>query len=137
MSKYRNTVFYDFKSRFIVIISGNYRHRLVWKIPFPDHFFPIISKYRAENLHFLFTGKYYSPSLCDYFRHIKLSTQSSNMFQLCLCAKVSAKVEVIGQCFFIVISFVFVKLFLYAAFIYSLRSKWCLEFSIQDACNQV
>ena len=85
----------------------------IWygKYRFPNIFSPVISKYRLENLHFLFTGKYYSPSLCDYFRHIKLSTQSSNMFQLCLCAKVSAKVEVIGQCFFIVISFVFVKLF--------------------------
>ena len=35
MSKYRNTVYYDFKSQFLVIFSCNYRHRLVLKIPFP------------------------------------------------------------------------------------------------------
>ena len=58
MSKYRNTVFYDFKSRFLVIFSSNYRHVLVLKIPFPDHIFPKISKYHTENLHFTSTGKY-------------------------------------------------------------------------------
>ena len=63
MSKYRNTVFYDFKSRFLVIFCSNYRHRLVLKIPFPDHIFPKISKYRTENLHFPSTGKYYAPSI--------------------------------------------------------------------------
>ena len=48
MSKYPITVVYDFKSRFLVVFSSNYRHHLVWKIPFPDHFFPKISKYRTE-----------------------------------------------------------------------------------------
>ena len=57
MSKYRNTVFYDFKCRFLVIFSSNYRHRVVLKIPFPDHIFPKISKYRTENLHFPSTNK--------------------------------------------------------------------------------
>ena len=61
MFKYRNTVCYDFKSRFLVIFSRNYRHHLVLKIPFPDHIFPKISKYRTENLHFPSTGKYYAP----------------------------------------------------------------------------
>ena len=60
MSKYRNTVFYDFKSRFLVIFSSNYQHRLLLKIPFPDHIFPKISKYRTENLHFPSTSKYYA-----------------------------------------------------------------------------
>ena len=61
MSKYRHTVFYDFKSRFLVIFSSNYRHRLVLKIPFPDHIFPKISKYRTENLYFSSVSKYYVP----------------------------------------------------------------------------
>ena len=61
MSKYRNTVFYNFKSRFLVIFSSNYMHRLVLKIPLPDHIFPTISKCRAENLHFPSTSKYYAP----------------------------------------------------------------------------
>ena len=60
MSKYRNTVYYDFKSRFIAIFSSNYWHRLVLKIPFPDHIFSKISKYRTESSHFLSTGKYYT-----------------------------------------------------------------------------
>ena len=59
MSKYRNTVYYDFKSRFLVIFPSNYRHRLVLEIPFPDHIFSKISKYHTENLHFSSTGKYY------------------------------------------------------------------------------
>ena len=58
MSKYQNTVFYHFKSQFLVIFFSNYRHHLVLKIPFPDHIFlPKISKYRTENLHFPSTGK--------------------------------------------------------------------------------
>ena len=61
MSKYQNTVFYDFKSLFLVIFSSNYRDRLVLKTPFPDHIFPKISKYRTENLHFPSTGKYCAP----------------------------------------------------------------------------
>ena len=61
MSKYRNTVYYDFKSQFLVILSGNYQNRLVLKIAFPDHIFLKISKYCTENLHFLSTGKYYAP----------------------------------------------------------------------------
>ena len=61
ISKYRNTVFYDFKSRFLVIFLSNYWHRLVLEIPFPDHIFPKISNYRSENLKFPSTGKYYAP----------------------------------------------------------------------------
>ena len=52
MSKYRNTVFYDYQSRFLVIFSSNYRHRLVLNVPFPDHIFSKISNYRTENLYF-------------------------------------------------------------------------------------
>ena len=63
MSKYRNTVFYDFKSQFLVIFLSNYWHRLVLEIPFLNHIFPKISKYRTENLHFPSTGKYYAPPL--------------------------------------------------------------------------
>ena len=59
MSKYRNAVFYGFKSQFLDVFSSNYRHRLVLKISFPGHIFPKISKYRTENLHFPSTGKYY------------------------------------------------------------------------------
>ena len=61
MSKYQNTVFYDFKSRFLIDFSSNYRDRLVWEIPFPNCFFPKISKYRTGNLCFPSTGKYYAP----------------------------------------------------------------------------
>ena len=50
MSKYENTVFYDFKSRFLVIFFCNSRHRLVLKIPFPNHIFPKISKYLLKIL---------------------------------------------------------------------------------------
>ena len=57
MSKYRNTVLYDFKSRFLFIFSSNYQHRIVLKIPFPNHIFPKISKYSTKNLHFSFIGK--------------------------------------------------------------------------------
>ena len=53
MSKYRNTVYYDFKSHFLVIFFFNYWHCLVLKIPFPDHIFPKISKFCTENLHSL------------------------------------------------------------------------------------
>ena len=63
MSKYRNTVFYDYQSRFPVIFSSNYGHRLVLKLPFPDHVFSKISKYRIENLYCPSTGKYYAPPL--------------------------------------------------------------------------
>ena len=56
MSEYRNTVFYDFKSRFLAVFSSYYRHHLVLKIPFSDHIFPKILKYR---LHFPSIGKYY------------------------------------------------------------------------------
>ena len=58
MSKYQNTIYYDLKSRFLVIFSSNYRHHLVLKIPFPQHIFPQISKYGTENLHFPSPGKY-------------------------------------------------------------------------------
>ena len=63
MSKYRNTAFYDFKCRFLVIFVSNYRHLLVLKIPFPDHIFTKISKYLTENLYFSSTGKYNAPPL--------------------------------------------------------------------------
>ena len=43
----------------------NYRHRLVLKIPFPDHIFTNISKYRTENLHFQI--KYYTPPRPPYY----------------------------------------------------------------------
>ena len=36
----------------------------MWKIPFPDHCFPKISKYLTKNLHFPSTSKYYAPHLC-------------------------------------------------------------------------
>ena len=61
MSKYRNTVFYDYQSWFLDIFSSNYRHRLVLKVPFPNHSFPKISKHRTENRYFPSTGKYYVP----------------------------------------------------------------------------
>ena len=61
MFKHQNTVFYDYQSRFLVIFSSNYRHRLVLKIPFPDHIFPKISKYRTEILLFPSSGKNYAP----------------------------------------------------------------------------
>ena len=67
MSKYRNAVFYDFKSRFLVIFFSNYRHRLVLEIPFPDRIFPKISRYRTENLHFPSTDKYCVPLKCSRF----------------------------------------------------------------------
>ena len=38
MSKYQNNVFYDYQCWYLVF-SSNYRHRLVLKIPFPDHIF--------------------------------------------------------------------------------------------------
>ena len=60
-TKKKNTVFYDFKSWFLILFSSNYRYRLVLKIPFPDYIFPKISKYSTENLHFQSTGKYYAP----------------------------------------------------------------------------
>ena len=44
MSKYRNAIYYDFKSRYLVIFYCDYRHRLVLKIPFPNHISPKISK---------------------------------------------------------------------------------------------
>ena len=59
ISKYRNTAYYDFESRFLAIFSSNYRHRLVLKIPFPDDIFPKISKYCAKNLYIPSTWKYY------------------------------------------------------------------------------
>ena len=65
MPKYQNTVFDDYQSRFLVIFSSNYRHRLELKIPFRDHIFSIISKHRTENLHFPSTCKYYTLFLCD------------------------------------------------------------------------
>ena len=59
MSKYRNTFIMisnpDFSLFFLVIA-------LVLKIPFPDHIFLKISKYRAENIYFPSTEKYYAPS---------------------------------------------------------------------------
>ena len=62
MSNYRNTVFYDFKSQFLVIFPNNYRHRLVLEIQLPEHILPKTSKNRTENLHFPSTGKYYTPA---------------------------------------------------------------------------
>ena len=80
MFKYRNTVFYDFKSRFLLVFSSNYRDRLVLKIPFPDHIFPQISKYRNENLHFPSTSKYYKPPFQDpKFQCSKMTSSSSNL----------------------------------------------------------
>ena len=61
MSKYRNTFFWNYQSRFLVIFSSNYRHHLVLKIPFPDHIFPKISKYRTENFYCPSTSKCYAP----------------------------------------------------------------------------
>ena len=58
--KYRNTVYYDFKSQFFVIFSSIYWHRLVLEIPFSDHIFPKVSKHCTENLHITSTGKYYA-----------------------------------------------------------------------------
>ena len=63
MSKYRNIVFDDFKSRFLANFFSNYRHRLVLEIPFLNHIFLKTSKYRTENLHFPSTAKYYVLSL--------------------------------------------------------------------------
>ena len=63
MSKYRNTVFYDYQYRFPVIFSSNYGHRLVLKLPFPDHVFSKISKYRIENLYCPSTGNTMPPLL--------------------------------------------------------------------------
>ena len=62
MSKYQNTIFYEFKSWFLVVFSSNYRHCLVFKIPFPDHIFPTILKYRIKNIHFSSTSKYDAPA---------------------------------------------------------------------------
>ena len=45
MSRYRNIIFYDFKFQFLVIFFSSYLHRLVFKIPFPDHIFPKISNF--------------------------------------------------------------------------------------------
>ena len=39
MFNYRNTVFYDYQSSFLVIFSSNYRYRLELKLPFPNHVF--------------------------------------------------------------------------------------------------
>ena len=39
----------------------NAKKCLVLKIPFSDHIFPTISKYRTENLHFRYTGKCCAP----------------------------------------------------------------------------
>ena len=63
ISKYR---FYDYQSRFPVIFSSNYGYCLVLKLPFPDHVFSKISKYRIENLYCPSTGKYYAPP-CYYY----------------------------------------------------------------------
>ena len=60
MFKYRNTLYYDFKSWFLIIFSSNYQHRLVLEIPFPDDIFPKISKHHTENLNFPSTSKYYA-----------------------------------------------------------------------------
>ena len=89
MSKYRNTVYYDFKSRFLAIFSSNYRHRLVLKIPFSDHIFSKISKYRTEKFHFPSTGKYTPPPPIHTqgFRNVTISlpkdvsTSSVNLHQ--------------------------------------------------------
>ena len=47
MFKYRNTVYCDFKARFVVIFSNNYRHCLVLEILLSSHIFPKISKYNV------------------------------------------------------------------------------------------
>ena len=44
MSKYRDAIYYDFKSRYLVILYCDYWHNLVLKIPFPDHIFSKILK---------------------------------------------------------------------------------------------
>ena len=44
MAKYRNTVFSHYQSRFLVIFSSNYQHRLVLKIPFPKYRYHIFSQ---------------------------------------------------------------------------------------------
>ena len=65
-----DTVYYDFKSRFLVIFSSNYWHRLVLKILFADHIFLKISKYRTENIHFRFTGEYFAPLYRYLYGHL-------------------------------------------------------------------
>ena len=60
MSKYRNTVFYDFKFRFLDVFFQ--------KLPAPlsvGNTVSRLSKYRTENLHFPSTGKYYAPLHLD------------------------------------------------------------------------
>ena len=95
MFKYRNTVFYDFKSRFLVVFSSNYQHRLVLKIPFHDHIFPKISKYHTKNLHFPSTSKYCTTLIQEEFRifisrlfdSIITSGKKESLKKLCLILK--------------------------------------------------
>ena len=77
MSKYRNTVYYNFKSWFLVIFSFNYHHLLVLKIPFPDHTFPKISKFCTENLHSPSIGNAPTPHECFYVK-TRYSNSKSN-----------------------------------------------------------
>ena len=88
MSKYRNTVFDDFKSRFLVVFFFcSYRHRLVLETPYPDHISPKISKYRTENLHFLSTSKdYVPPRISIHWNSVERRTYCSisKLSKLCL-----------------------------------------------------
>ena len=45
---------------FFCFFFSIYQHHLWLEVPFSDHIFPKISKYRTENLHFPSTGKYYA-----------------------------------------------------------------------------
>ena len=99
MYRYRNTVFYDFKSRFIAIFSSTCRHRLVLKIPFPDHIFPKILKYRTGNLHFPSTGKYYAPPSNGCLKSLfhtceaRVAASQGSMRCLKLCREVTNKAK--------------------------------------------
>ena len=50
MSKYRNSLFYDFKSRFLVIFFSNYWYRFVLKYRLPITFVP---KSRNQDWYFI------------------------------------------------------------------------------------
>ena len=102
-SKYRNTVLYDCQSRFVVIFSNNYRHRLVMKIPFLDFIFPKISKYRNENLYFPSTGKYYvspPPSSAITWSKDELLTFIEGYQCLCKSCAFSLQYDVCCHCYF-------------------------------------
>ena len=67
--------FYDFKSRFLIIFSNIYWHRLVLEMPFPHRIFPKISKYRSKNLPFPSPGKYYAPPLYRLLKSVFVVTR--------------------------------------------------------------